>query len=67
MQETLPQYGGIIVDVPYTYNDTVKRIDLQLKERLSMPEYRRKRLRQLMGLRPIVKVMEVHSVSQDLL
>ena len=61
VQEALSQYGGVIVDVPYTYNDTVKRIDLQLKERLSMPEYRRKRLRQLIGLRPIVKVMEAHS------
>ncbi|SFP38526.1 phosphoenolpyruvate mutase [Butyrivibrio proteoclasticus] len=54
-------YGGEIIDVPYTYNDDVKKIDLQLKEKLSMPEYRRKRLRQLLQMTPIVKAMEAHS------
>ncbi|RKM54456.1 phosphoenolpyruvate mutase [Butyrivibrio sp. X503] len=54
-------YGGQIVDVPYTYNEEVSKIDLQLKERLSMPEYRRKRLRQLIEMTPVVKVMEAHS------
>lgn len=54
-------YGGKIIDVPYTYNDKVKRIDAQLKEKLSMPEYRRKRLKQLIEICPIVKTIEVHS------
>ena len=54
-------YGGQIIDVPYTYNETVSKIDLQLKEKLSMPEYRRKRLRQLITMTPIVKAMEAHS------
>ncbi|MBR5386403.1 MAG: phosphoenolpyruvate mutase [Clostridiales bacterium] len=57
----LAQYGGQIIDVPYTYNETVSKIDLQLKEKLSMPEYRRKRLRQLITMTPIVKAMEAHS------
>lgn len=35
-------------------------MDRQLKEKLSMPEYRRKRLKQLIEIRPIVKAMEVH-------
>jgi len=59
--ELLAQYGGELVDVPYTYNETVKKIDLQLREKLAMPEYRRKRLRQLLNMTPIVKVMEAHS------
>lgn len=54
-------YGGQLIEVPYTYNPTVKKIDQQLKEKLSMPEYRRKRLRQLIEMTPIVKVMEAHS------
>ena len=54
-------YGGKIVDVPYTYNENVKRVDAQLKEKLSMPEYRRKRLKQLLAISPIVKTIEVHS------
>lgn len=57
----LKEYGGELVDIPYTYNEDVKKIDLQLKEKLAMPEYRRKRLRQLLKLTPIVKAMEAHS------
>ncbi|MBR2696505.1 MAG: phosphoenolpyruvate mutase [Parasporobacterium sp.] len=57
----LNQYGGKIVDVPYTYSDEVKKVDQKLKEKLSMSEYRRKRLRQLIEMTPIVKVMEAHS------
>lgn len=54
-------YGGQIIDVPYTYNENIKRIDDKIKEKLAMPEFRRKRLRQLLRLRPIVKALEVHS------
>lgn len=59
--ELLAQYGGEVVDVPYTYNEKVKKIDLQLREKLAMPEYRRKRLRQLIEMTPVVKAMEAHS------
>ncbi len=59
--ELLSSYGAEIVDVPYTYNEKAKKIDMQLKEKLSMPEYRRKRLRQLLQMTPIVKAMEAHS------
>ena len=61
VQELLSAYGGQIIDVPYTNNEIVHKIDLQLKEKLSMPEFRRKRLRQLIEMTPIVKVMEAHS------
>ena len=61
LEELLAAYGGELVDVPYTYNETVRKIDLQLRERLGMPEYRRKRLRQLINMTPIVKTMEAHS------
>nr|WP_031492628.1 phosphoenolpyruvate mutase [Succinivibrio dextrinosolvens] len=61
VESLLDNYGGKIIDVPYTVNENVRTLDHQLKERLSMPEYRRKRLRQLLSLVPIVKVMEAHS------
>ena len=67
VEELLSSYGGQIIDVPYTYNETVKKIDAQLKEKLSMPEYRRKRLRQLIEMTPVVKVMEAHSGLTGLL
>lgn len=61
VEELLKAYGGELVDIPYTYNEKVKKIDMQLREKLAMPEYRRKRLRQLIAMTPIVKVMEAHS------
>ena len=57
----LEKTGGELIDVPYTYDENVRKIDMQLREKLSMPEYRRRRLRQLIKLTPIVKVMEAHS------
>lgn len=61
VSELLSSYGGQVVDIPYTFNDKVRKIDLQLREKLAMPEYRRKRLRQLIEMTPIVKAMEAHS------
>jgi phosphoenolpyruvate phosphomutase len=61
VEKLLLTYGGQIIDVPYTYNENVKRIDAKIKEKLAMPEYRRKRLKQLIGIRKIVKAIEVHS------
>lgn len=63
VESNLKALGGDrkIIDVPYTYNENVKRTDARIKEKLSMPEYRRKRLKQLLKLRPIVKTIEVHS------
>lgn len=60
-EKLLEAYGGSIIDVPYTYNENVKRIDRRIREKLAMPEYRRKRLRQLIEICPIVKTLEVHS------
>jgi len=57
----LERMGGELVEIPYTYNADVKRVDDCMKEKLAMPEFRRKRLRQLLQLRPIVKTLEVHS------
>ena len=57
----LQAYGGQLIEVSYTYNEHVKKIDRQLQEKLAMPEYRRKRLRQLLKIRPVVKAIEVHS------
>lgn len=61
VERLLTAYGGQIVDVPYTYSENVKKVDQRLRKKLSMPEYRRKRLRQLIEMTPVVKVMEAHS------
>ena len=61
VERLVTPYGGQIIDVPYTYSESVKKVDQRLREKLSMPEYRRKRLRQLIEMTPVVKVMEAHS------
>lgn len=61
VEKLLEAYVGSIIDVPYTYNENVKRIDRRIREKVAMPEYRRKRLRQLIEICPIVKTLEVHS------
>lgn len=61
VESCFAKYGGEIVDVPYTFDPEVKRIDDLDRERLAMPEFRRKRLRQLIKMCPIVKTIEAHS------
>ena len=43
-EKLLSEYGGKIIDVPYTFNESVRRIDHKINDKLSMPEFRRKRL-----------------------
>jgi len=59
--QNIEKYGGQLIEVPYTYSKEVNKIDGITREKLAMPEYRRKRLRKLLGLCPIVKALEVHS------
>lgn len=61
VERLVASYGGQIIDIPYTYSEEVKKVDERLRERLSMPEFRRKRLRQLIDMTPVVKTMEAHS------
>ncbi len=61
VESLLSSYGGKVVDVPYTDDPEVRKIDEIDREKLGMPEYRRRRLRQLLGLRPIVRTIEAHS------
>lgn len=57
----LAEYGGELVEPSYTYNENVKRVDDRLKEKLAMPELRRKRLNQIINIRSLAKAIEVHS------
>ncbi len=61
VEKLLSIYGGQIIDIPYTYNEKVKYMDDRIREKLAMPEFRRKRLKQLLNIRSIIKAIEVHS------
>lgn len=59
--ETLKVYGGKLIEVPYTKNDMVNKLDARYRAKLMMPDFRRKKLKQLILAQPIVKTIEVHS------
>ena len=59
--KNIEKYGGKLVEIPYTYNDTVVKIDRRVQQQLAMPEFRRRRLRKLLNIVPIVKTIEAHS------
>ena len=61
VKQRLEAMGGALIEVSYTDNEQVRKIDRQLREKLAMPEYRRRRLRQLIGMCPVVKAIEAHS------
>lgn len=59
--KTLAQWGGVLIEVPYTNSENVRKAESIAREQLAMPEYRRRRLRQLLKLRGLVKAIEAHS------
>ena len=59
--ELTEKYGGKLVEIPYTFNESVHKKDKQMIAKLAMPEFRRGRLRKLLKMIPLVKTIEVHS------
>ncbi len=57
----IEKYGGELIEVPYTKNEKVEKIDRQMREKLAMPEFRRGRLKKALNMIPLVKAIEVHS------
>ena len=57
----LDEYGGELIEVPYTFNEKIQKIDKQMLEKLAMPEFRRSRLKKLLKMVDVVKTIEVHS------
>lgn len=57
----LNQYGGVLIEVPYVDTYDIRKAEHLIRNKLAMPEYRRKRLHQLLKNRTVVKTLEVHS------
>lgn len=57
----LEKTGGKLVEIPYTYNEKVKKADARVLEQVANPSFRLGRLRKLLNMRSIVKTIEVHS------
>lgn len=58
--EVLKEWGGELVEFPYTYSPTNEILD-SLNQKLSMPENRRARLKKLLQYKPCLSVLEAHN------
>jgi len=57
----LNEWGGKVIDIPYTQGISSTNLNLKLKEIGTTPEIRLKRLRRLIEAKPIVRICESHS------
>lgn len=59
--DKLAEWGGKVVDIPYTKGISSTQLNSKLKEIGTTPEVRLKRLRRLLAAKPIVRILESHS------
>lgn len=59
--DTMAQWGGKVIDIPYTQGISSTQLNQKLKEIGTTPEIRLRRLRRLIDSKPIVRICESHS------
>ena len=59
--EVLKEWGGQLVEVPYTKGISSTTLSMALKEVGTTPEIRMKRLRRILGAKPIARFLEAHN------
>ena len=59
--EILAEYGGKLVEFPYSHDDKYGNLDKLSRAQLAMPDIRRGRLKKLIGMKGLVTAMEAHS------
>jgi phosphoenolpyruvate phosphomutase len=59
--QALEQYGGKLIEYPYTKDERYEKLEAAARERLSVPELRRGRLRNLLAMKPVVSFLEAHN------
>ncbi len=59
--DKLGEWGGMVVDVPYTKGISSTKLHNHLKEIGTTPDVRRKMLKRLIESKPIVRVLEAHN------
>lgn len=59
--EKLAEWGGKVIDIPYTQGISSSKLNEKIKEIGTTPEIRQKRLRRLIDAKPIVRICESHS------
>ncbi len=59
--ETLKEWNGKLIEIPYTEDVSIDQINDIIKSVSSIPETRRSKLKKLINLKPIVRTMEAHN------
>lgn len=59
--EVLASYGGILKEFPYSSDTQYQRLEDASRDRLSIPDVRRSRLKKLLGMKTTVSAIEAHS------
>ncbi len=59
--DAMAEWGGKVIDIPYTKGISSTAMNQRLKEIGTTPEIRMKRLRRLIGAKKIVRILESHS------
>ena len=57
----LAEYGGELVEFPYSHNDEYDRLESAARSQASVPDLRRGRLRQLIEKKGLITCMEAHN------
>lgn len=59
--KTLEEYGGELVEFPYSDSEIYNEVEKQARARMGMPDYRRGRLKKLIDLKGCINAIEAHS------
>lgn len=57
----LKEYGGQLIEYPYSSDPKYKELDAAYRSQLSMPDMRRARLKKLINMKGLVTAIEAHS------
>jgi phosphoenolpyruvate phosphomutase len=65
--DTLDQWGGNVIDIPYTPDISSSRVNAAIKAQGTTADRRRGQLRRLLGARNLIRVLETHSGISSLI
>ena len=57
----LNEYGGELIEFPYSNDEKYKELDKLSRAKLSMPDFRRSRLKKLISMKGCITALEAHS------
>ncbi len=65
--DALAQWGGKLIEIPYTEGISSTALQKSLREIGTTPDIRRSRLRRLLQVKPIVRLLDIHNALSGLI